>query len=93
LNGGRDQRLAQIAVVMGHFHRKIDPTVDSCNIPGRGYNSMNGDTGTQTVKARFGYCREPLDSHVIGVLLANDDHSPVLVNGKPVTALVPVTTE
>jgi len=29
---------------------------------------------------------------VIGVLLADDQHRPVLVNGKPVTALVNVTT-
>jgi hypothetical protein len=28
---------------------------------------------------------------VIGVLLANDQHKPVLVDGKPVTALVKVT--
>ena len=30
--------------------------------------------------------------HVIGVLLADDHHKPILVDGKPVTALVTVTT-
>jgi len=27
----------------GHVHMKIDPDGDTCNIPGRPYNSMNSD--------------------------------------------------
>jgi hypothetical protein len=75
----------------GHLHLKIDPEMDHCNIPGRAYNSMNSDTGGNVVQARFGYCTTPTGSHVIGILLANDNHSPVLVGGKPVTATVTVT--
>jgi hypothetical protein len=74
----------------GHLHLKIDPSGDSCNIPGRGYNSMNSDVGGNLVKARFAYCDPPTGAHVIGVLLAHDNHQPVMVDGKPVTALVPV---
>lgn len=76
----------------GHVHMKIDPDGESCNIPGRAYNSMNSDTGGTLIIARFGHCPEPAGEHVIGVLLADDRHQPVLVDGKPVTALVPVTT-
>jgi hypothetical protein len=76
----------------GHVHMKIDPEGDSCNIPGRPYNSMNSDFGGDLIKARFGHCPDPTGRHVIGVLLADDNHQPVLVNGVPVTALVPVTT-
>lgn len=76
----------------GHIHMKIDPEGDSCNIPGRAYNSMNSDTGGPMVLARFGHCPDPAGDHVIGVLLANDRHQPVLVDGKPVVALVKVTT-
>ena len=77
----------------GHLHLKIDPAGDSCNIPGRAYNSMNSDVGGNLIKARFGYCDPPTGAHVIGILLAQDDHKPVMVNGKPVTALVPVTAK
>lgn len=77
----------------GHVHMKIDPTGDSCNIPGRPYNSMNSDFGGDLIKARFGHCSSPLGTHVIGVLLANDQHQPILVDGQPVTALVTVKTE
>ena len=77
----------------GHLHLKIDPTGDSCNIPGRAYNSMNSDVGGNLIKARFGYCDPPTGAHVIGILLAQDDHKPVMVNGKPVTALLPVTAK
>ena len=45
------------------------------------------------LKARFGHCTSPAAHHVIGVLLADDNHKPVLVDGKPVTALVPVITK
>ena len=76
----------------GHVHMKIDPEGDDCNIPGRAYNSMNSDFGGDLIKARFGPCTSPTGSHVIGVLLADDHHQPVLVNGKPVIALVRVTT-
>ena len=76
----------------GHVHMKIDPDGDSCNIPGRAYNSMNSDTGGMLIMARFGHCPEPAGDHIIGVLLADDRHQPVLVDGKPVTALVPVMT-
>ena len=44
------------------------------------------------IKADFGACQSPKGEHVIGVLLADDRHQPVLVGGKPVTALVRVTT-
>ena len=76
----------------GHIHMKIDPDGDTCNLPGRPYNSMNSDFGGNLIKANFGACKQPTGAHVIGVLLANDRHQPVLVHGKPVTALVKVTT-
>lgn len=77
----------------GHLHMKIDPEGDSCNIPGRPYNSMNSDFGGDLIKARFGHCPNPTGRHVIGILLADDRHQPILVDGKPVTALVEVTTK
>lgn len=76
----------------GHVHMKIDPQGDSCNLPGKPYNSMNSDFGGNLIKARFGHCPDPEGKHVIGILLADDHHQPILVEGKPVTALVPVTT-
>lgn len=76
----------------GHIHMKIDPDGDSCNIPGRPYNSMNSDFGGPLVLARFGHCPTPTGEHVIGVLLADDHHRPILVDGQPVTALVRVKT-
>lgn len=76
----------------GHIHMKIDPDGDSCNIPGRAYNSMNSDFGGDLVKARFGHCPSPEGEHVIGVLLADDHHQPILIDGQPITALVTVTT-
>jgi hypothetical protein len=77
----------------GHLHMKIDPDGDSCNIPGKPYNSMNSDFGGDLIKAHFGYCSEAAGKHVIGVLLADDHHKPILVDGRPVTALVTVTTK
>ncbi|MCG7509126.1 hypothetical protein [Mesorhizobium retamae] len=77
----------------GHVHMKIDPDGDTCNIPGRPYNSMNSDFGGDLIKARFGHCPSSTGRHVIGVLLADDHHQPILVNGKPMTALVEVTTK
>lgn len=77
----------------GHIHMKIDPEGDSCNIPGRAYNSMNSDFGGDLIKARFGHCPSPTGAHVIGILLADQDHKPILVDGKPITALVTVTTK
>ena len=53
---------------------------------------MNSDVGGDRSKADFGACKAPKGEHVIGVLLADDRHQPVLVGGKPVTALVRVTT-
>lgn len=76
----------------GHIHMKIDPDGDTCNVPGKTYNSMNSDFGGNLIKANFGYCAVPSGKHVIGILLADDHHQPVLSNGKPVTALIPVTT-
>jgi len=76
----------------GHIHMKIDPAGDSCNIPGRPYNSMNSDTGGDLIKARFGHCPTAVGVHEIGVLLADDHHHPVLVNGRPVLRVVKVTT-
>ncbi|MEO4002045.1 hypothetical protein [Mesorhizobium sp. CAU 1732] len=76
----------------GHIHMKIDPEGNTCDIPGRPYNSMNSDFGGDLVKGRFGHCPNPAGSHVIGVLLADDHHQPILVDGQPVTALVEVTT-
>ncbi len=75
----------------GHIHMKIDPAGDSCNIPGRPYNSMNSDTGGDIIKARFGHCPTAAGVHEIGVLLADDHHRPVLVNGRPVVRVVKVT--
>ncbi|MEI5682650.1 MULTISPECIES: hypothetical protein [Mesorhizobium] len=72
---------------------KIDPEGDSCNIPGPAYNSMNSDFGGDLVLARLSHCPSPTGQHVIGVLLADDHHQPILVNGQPVTALVQITTE
>ena len=77
----------------GHIHMKIDPDGDSCNLPGKPYNSMNSDFGGPLIQANFGACTSPGGEHVIGVLLANDKHQPVLVKGKPVTALVKVKTQ
>jgi hypothetical protein len=77
----------------GHVHMKIDPDGASCNIPGRPYNSMNSDFGGDLIKARFGHCPSPTGTHVIGILLADDHHQPILVDGRPVTALVTVTTK
>jgi hypothetical protein len=76
----------------GHIHMKIDPDGNTCNIPGRPYNSMNSDFGGDLISARFGHCPTATGQHVIGVLLADDNHRPILVNGLPVTALVQVTT-
>ena len=76
----------------GHIHMKIDPDGNTCNIPGRPYNSMNSDFGGDLISARFGHCPTATGQHVIGVLLADDNHRPILVNGLPVTALVRVTT-
>jgi hypothetical protein len=76
----------------GHIHLKIDPDGNTCNIPGRPYNSMNSDFGGDLISARFGHCPTATGQHVIGVLLADDNHRPILVNGLPVTALVRVTT-
>jgi len=76
----------------GHIHMKIDPDGNTCNIPGRPYNSMNSDFGGDLISARFGHCPTATGEHVIGVLLADDHHRPILVNGQPVTALVRVTT-
>jgi len=76
----------------GHIHMKIDPQGDTCNLPGRPYNSMNSDVGGSLIQANFGACPSPLGEHVIGVLLADDHHKPVLVDGKPVTALVRIQT-
>lgn len=77
----------------GHVHMKIDPEGDSCNIPGKPYNSMNSDFGGDLIKARLGHCPSPTGTHVIGILLADDHHRPILVNGKPVTALVSIRTQ
>ncbi|RUV89012.1 hypothetical protein EOA88_13580, partial [Mesorhizobium sp. M5C.F.Ca.IN.020.14.1.1] len=77
----------------GHVHMKIDPAADTCNIAGKPYNSMNSDFGGDLIKARFGHCPDAAGKHVIGVLLADDHHKPILVDGKPVTALVTVTTK
>lgn len=76
----------------GHLHLRVDPDGDTCNIPGRTYNSMNSDFGGPLIIARFGHCPQPAGDHVIGILLANDHHQPVLIDGKPITALVNVTT-
>ena len=77
----------------GHVHLKIDPNGDSCNQPGKPYNSMNSDFGGPLIAARFGFCTQATGEHVIGILLADDHHRPVLVNGQPVTALVKVKTQ
>ena len=72
---------------------RIDPDVTDCNVgPDKPYNSMNSDYGGELIKARFGLCKVPTGKHVIGVQLADDHHQPVLIDGKPVLALVPVTT-
>jgi hypothetical protein len=76
----------------GHIHMKLDPDGDSCNIPGRPYNSMNSDTGGDLIRARFGHCPSATGEHVIGILLADDRHRPIMVDGRPVTALIRVTT-
>jgi hypothetical protein len=48
----------------GHVHMKIDPAGDSCNIPGKPYNSMNSDFGGDLIKARFSHCPEAVGEHV-----------------------------
>lgn len=57
-----------------------DPEGASCNLPTRSYNSMNSDFGGDLIKARFGPYPPPTGSHVLGVLLADDHHNPVLEN-------------
>jgi hypothetical protein len=76
----------------GHVHMKIDPKGDTCNAPGKPYNSMNSDFGGTLIKARFGHCAVAGGSHVIGILLADTHHRPILLEGKPVTATVSVRT-
>lgn len=76
----------------GHVHMKIDPDGDTCNIPDRPYNSMNSDFGGNLIEARFGHCSNPAGTHVIGILLADQEHNPIIVDGKPVTVEVTVTT-
>ena len=48
----------------GHVHMKIDPDGDTCNIPGRPYNSMNSDFGGDLIKARFGHCPSPIGINI-----------------------------
>ncbi|MGO8917643.1 MAG: hypothetical protein ACLQJR_17195 [Stellaceae bacterium] len=76
----------------GHVHLAIDYPGTTCNAPGSGGNSTNAGAGGTVVQAHFGYCPSPAGRHVIAVALARDDHSLVLVDGKPVTAVVAVTT-
>jgi hypothetical protein len=76
----------------GHVHMKIDPQGDTCNIPNKPYNSMNSDFGGALIKARFGHCPNAASRHVIGILLADDHHQPIIIDGKPVTATVTVVT-
>ena len=77
----------------GHIHMRIDPDGTTCNeAADKPYNSRNSDFGGDLIKAHFGLCPQPFGRHVIGVLLADDHHQPILVNGRPVTALVEVTT-
>lgn len=76
----------------GHIHMKIDLEGDTCNLPGKAYNSMNSDFGGELIKANFGACPSPAGSHVIGILLADDHHKPVLVDGKPIIRTVNVIT-
>jgi hypothetical protein len=76
----------------GHVHLAIDYPSPACNAPGSGGNSTNGDTGGSIVTAHFAFCPKPAGQHVIAVALAHDDHSLLLVGGKPVSAAVPVTT-
>ena len=71
---------------------KIDPAGNTCNLLGRSYDSMNSDYGGNLIKANFAACQQVTGQHVIGVLLVDDRHQPVLVHGKPVTAQVTVTT-
>jgi hypothetical protein len=77
----------------GHVHLKIDHPSDSCNAPKSGGNSTNAETGGSVVTAHFGLCPTAAGRHIIGVALAKDDHSPVLVGGKPVVAFVPITAQ
>ena len=77
----------------GHVHLKIDHPSDVCNAPKSAGNSTNADTGGNTIEAHFGFCPTPGGQHTIVVALAKDDHSFVLVDGKPVSALVTVTAK
>lgn len=77
----------------GHIHLKIDPAGDTCNAPKSPGNSTNAPTGTNRIRANFAFCPNPLGRHIVGVGLAHDDHSPVLVDGKPVTAFIVVTAQ
>src|SRR5947199_8325128 len=58
----------------GHVHMKIDPDGDSCNAPGKPYNSMNSVFGGDLIKATFGYCTTSAGKHVISIFLADDPH-------------------
>ncbi len=74
----------------GHVHVQIDPEDTSCNYPGKPGNNTNAATGGDKITAIFALCPAPTGPHTLLLSLANDDHSPVLVNGKPVTAKVRV---
>lgn len=77
----------------GHVHMRIDPDGTDCMVsPDKPYNSMNSDRGGDLIKARFDLCEQPAGPHVIGVLLADDRHQPIVLDGQPITALVSVTT-
>jgi hypothetical protein len=77
----------------GHVHLKIDHPSDACNAPNSGGNSTNAAAGGNTIEAHFGFCPTPSGQHVIAVALAKDDHSFVLVDGKPVSAVVAVSAK
>jgi hypothetical protein len=77
----------------GHVHVQIDPENTSCNYQGKPGNNTNAATGGNHITAIFALCPTPTGPHTITVSLANDDHSRVLVNGKPVISTIHVITK
>ena len=74
----------------GHVHVQIDPENAPCNYQGKPGNNTNAATGGDHIIALFALCATPTGPHTLTVSLANDNHSPVLVNGKPATSTIHV---
>jgi len=64
----------------------------TCDNKGFPANNQNAGTGASTVAAHFGNCPLPAGKHVIVVGLGRDNHLPVAKDGKPILAIITITT-